>query len=122
MPSYPVNIRTCQHIKVNGTLCGSPALRDQKHCYYHMEWRRNNAEMNLNVKTRTGARRTIKLPSLEDANSVHATLAEIMRLLATNQIEQRAATLMLYALQIASANLRMTSFEPTSGLRPRIPE
>ncbi|HKM86398.1 MAG TPA: hypothetical protein VJW96_09335 [Terriglobales bacterium] len=74
--------------------------------------------MNLNVKNKIGARRTIKLPTLEDANSVHATLAEIMRLLATNQIEQRAATLMLYALQIASANLRMTSLEPHQGYDP----
>jgi hypothetical protein len=26
MPSYPPTIRRCQHIKVNGTQCGSPAL------------------------------------------------------------------------------------------------
>jgi hypothetical protein len=35
----------------------------------------------------------------------------MLRLLATNQIEHRTAALMLYALQTASANLRMTSFE-----------
>jgi hypothetical protein len=54
---------------------------------------------------------TISLPSLEDANSVQVGLAEMLRLLATNQIEHRTAALMLYALQTASANLRMTSFE-----------
>jgi hypothetical protein len=52
------------------------------------------------------------LPSLEDANSIQVALAEIVRLLATNQIDHRPAGLMLYALQTASANLRMTSFEP----------
>jgi hypothetical protein len=35
-----------------------------------------------------------------------------LRLLATNQIDYRPAALMLYALQTASTNLRMTSFEP----------
>ena len=36
----------------------------------------------------------------------------MLRLLATSQIDYRKAALMLYALQTASANLRMTSFEP----------
>ncbi len=112
MPSYPVNIRRCQHIKVNGTQCASPALRDEKHCYYHKEWRRKSAEVNLNIKAKIEECGTLTLPSLEDANSVQVALAEIMRLLATNQIEHRAAGLMLYALQTASANLRRTSFEP----------
>ena len=39
MSSYPANIRRCQHIKVNGTQCGSPALREEKCCYFHMRWR-----------------------------------------------------------------------------------
>ena len=25
----------CRHIKTNGERCGSPALRDQTHCYFH---------------------------------------------------------------------------------------
>ena len=112
MPSYPLNIRRCQHIKVNGTQCASPALRDEKHCYYHMEWRRKSSEVNLNLKPRVDERGTMTLPSLEDANSIQVALAEIVRLLATNQIDHRPAGLMLYALQTASANLRMTSFEP----------
>jgi hypothetical protein len=112
MPSYPVQIRLCQHIKVNGTRCASPALRDEKHCYYHTEWRRKSAKVNLKVKVEGEKRRTITLPSLEDANSVHVALAEMLRLLATDQIDHRTAALMLYALQLASSNLKMTSFEP----------
>jgi hypothetical protein len=26
---------TCRHIKEDGTYCGSPALHEQKYCYYH---------------------------------------------------------------------------------------
>jgi hypothetical protein len=52
------------------------------------------------------------LPILEDANSIQVGLAEVMFQLVTQEIDHRTAALMLYALQTASANLRMTSFEP----------
>ena len=31
MSLYPKTVKRCQHIKVNGTQCGSPALRESKH-------------------------------------------------------------------------------------------
>jgi hypothetical protein len=110
MPSYPINIRRCQHVKVNGTQCASPALRNEKHCYYHVECRRKTHEVNLNAPAPDHA--TMTLPTLEDANSIQMGLAEVIRLLATKQIDHRTAGLMLYALQTASANLKNTSFEP----------
>ena len=108
MPSYPASIRRCQHIKVNGTQCGSPALRDEKCCYFHMRWRRKSMDIDMNVNVRG----TITLPTLEDANSIQVGLAEVMRLLVTNQIDHRTAALLLRALRTASANLKHTSFEP----------
>jgi hypothetical protein len=65
-------------------------------------------EVNMNFNERG----TITLPTLEDANSVQVGLAELLRLLATNQIDHRTAALMLYALQTASSNVKRTSFEP----------
>ena len=108
MPSYPLSIRRCQHIKVNGTQCGSPALRDEKYCHFHVQWNRKNRDINMNFHERG----TITLPTLEDANSVQVGLAEVMRLLVTNQIDHRTAALLLHALRTASANLKHTSFEP----------
>ncbi|MFY9841938.1 MAG: hypothetical protein ACLP0H_03985 [Terriglobales bacterium] len=107
MPSYPVTIRRCHHLKVNGTQCGSPALRREKHCYYHMRWH-SGAKFHANLR----ANEIAGLPILEDANSIQVGLAEVMRQLVTKQIDHRTAGLLLYALQTASANLRMTSFEP----------
>jgi hypothetical protein len=49
---------------------------------------------------------------LEDANSIQMSLMQIMRLLLTGQIEHKTASLLLYALQTASANLRQTNFKP----------
>ena len=38
MSLYPESVARCRHIKVNGTQCGSPALREEKYCYFHMRW------------------------------------------------------------------------------------
>jgi hypothetical protein len=108
MPSYPPSVRRCQHLKVNGTQCGSPALRNEKHCYYHMRWTRKGMEAISHLQ-KEGA---VMLPTLEDANSIQVALADVIRMLRTQEVDHRTAALMLYALQTASANLKHTSFEP----------
>jgi len=52
------------------------------------------------------------LPTLEDANSIQVGLAEVMRLLVTQEVDHKTGALLLYAMQTASANLKHTSFEP----------
>jgi len=49
---------------------------------------------------------------LEDANSIQMAINQIMRLILTGEIEHKTASLLLYALQTASTNLRSTKFEP----------
>jgi hypothetical protein len=107
MPLYPVTILRCQHIKVNGTQCGSPELRNSKFCYYHIRyhWPELEALGNINEWR-------MPLPTLEDANSIQVSLAKVMERLILLEIEPKTAALMLYALQIASANLKRISLEP----------
>jgi hypothetical protein len=109
MSLYPESIARCQQIKVNGTQCASPALRRQKFCYFHKQYREKRLEINSNIQRE---RWKITLPMLEDANSIQMGLVQVMRLLVMQQIDHRTAGLMLYALQTASANLKRTSFEP----------
>ena len=109
MSLYPESIARCQHLKVNGTQCGSPALRKQRFCYFHKDWRQKRLQINVNIRREQGA---VTLPVLEDANSIQVALMQVMRLLITAQIEHRTAGLLLYALQTASANLARTTFEP----------
>src|SRR5947208_14311478 len=52
------------------------------------------------------------LPVLEDADSIQITLGQIMRMIVCRQVDAKSAGLLLYGLQIASANLRRTRFEP----------
>jgi hypothetical protein len=110
MSLYPKSFRRCQHVKVNGTQCGSPALREERYCFYHLRYHQKSKEVSADAEERT--HELMPLPTLEDANSVQVTLAEVIRLVTMQEIDYRAAGLILYALQTASANMRMTSFEP----------
>jgi hypothetical protein len=105
--------KRCEHIKINGTQCGSPALRRNRFCYFHK--RHHEQRIALNADRAKAARRrnaAIDLPVLEDANSIQVSLMQIMRLLIAGQIDTKIAGLLLYALQTASINLRQTRFEP----------
>ncbi len=107
MSLYPITVKRCQHIKVNGTQCGSPALRDSKCCYYHVRyhWPELEALQNNNEWRKPTA-------TLEDANSIQVSLANVMERLVMQEIDHKTAALLLYALQTASMNLKRTSLEP----------
>jgi hypothetical protein len=112
MANFP---NRCQHIKVNGTQCGCPALRHNKLCYFHKRHHEERVELNLDRLKDARARRrkvVMELPVLEDANSIQVSLMQIMRLIIGGQIDGKTAGLLLYALQTASANLPRVRFDP----------
>ena len=113
MSSYP---NRCQHIKVNGTQCGSPALRRNKFCFFHKRWQTERIQLNASNHKRRAAR-GFDLPVLEDANSIQITLMQVMRMIVSREIDSKTAGLLLYALQTASFNLRHTDFEPVRHQR-----
>ena len=101
------DVPRCQHMKVNGTQCGSPALRRKRQCFFHEEVRRERAM----VLAGTSTRGSFELPLLEDANAVQIGLMRVIQWLGSGQMEPRIAGLMLYALQTASCNLKNVNFE-----------
>jgi len=100
----------CQHLKINGTQCGSPALRRNRFCYFHKRFQDERIRLVADRKRRGSA--TFVLPVLEDANSIQIALMQVMRMLVTQQMDHKTASLLLYALQTASVNLRRTDFKP----------
>src|SRR5579863_465299 len=100
----------CQHLKINGTQCGSPALRRNRFCFFHKRFQHEQIKLTADRARRGVA--TFDLPVLEDANSIQITLMQVMRMLLSHQIDHKTASLLLYALQTASTNLRMTNFKP----------
>jgi hypothetical protein len=101
------NVPRCQHLKMNGTQCGSPALRWRRLCFFHDRIKRERAKIAADMT----AQRRFDLPLLEDANSVQVSLMKVIQMLGSGRIDHRTAGLMLYALQTASVNLRHANFE-----------
>jgi hypothetical protein len=101
------NVPRCQHVKVNGTQCGSPALRRRRLCYFHERIRREQAR----IAADGSAQRRFDLPLLEDANSVQVALMKVIQMLGSGGMDHKTAGLILYALQTASVNLRNAEFE-----------
>src|SRR5271157_2329649 len=98
----------CRHIKVNGTQCGSPALRKKSFCFYHQQNRPLTVECYSEGEYATGE---IALPVFEDAHSIQTVIRQIVQMLLQKRIERKTASLLLYALQIASSNLKRMELE-----------
>ena len=99
-------IPNCQHIKTNGLRCGSPALLGHNHCYLHSQ------QYDLRRRKRNAKPPACELPPLEDANAIQIAVMEVARALLEDRLDLRRAGLLLYALQIASSNLKRVNFEP----------
>ena len=96
----------CQHIRTSGIQCGSPAMRNRNHCYYHQQWR----PVVVNP-CQPGKTAHFTLPILEDAHSIQFAITQVMHQLMEKTIDAKTAGLMLYALQIASSNLKQLNAE-----------
>ncbi len=94
----------CQHIKTNGTQCGSPALKDNQFCYYHQHCR--PVTFNYRGSYRDYTHSEFHLPVFEDVHSIQLTLRQITELILRHKLDLKEAGLILYALQIASSNLK----------------
>lgn len=105
------HVPRCQHVKVNGTQCGSPALRRKSYCFFHYR-AQYERELAAHEFDEQPSKHTFGFALLEDANSIQVALMKTIQMLGAGTLDLRTAGLMLYALQTASNNLRHTNFEP----------
>jgi len=87
----------CQHVRMNGRRCGSPALRGENYCYFHDT-----------IENPSGS---YSLPFPEDATSLQYGVMMVIRMLISGHVEIKRCWALLYSLQIASANLRAFAAE-----------
>ena len=109
MASYPIEIRRCRHVKTNGTQCGSPAVKGKELCFYHERNRPQPVELYMDGERYCDSQ--IVLPVFEDAHSIQTVIRQVVQLMLTRRIERKDAGLLLYALQIASGNLKLMQAE-----------
>ena len=115
MAFYHPNIHRCEHIKINGTQCGSPSIRNRRLCFFHGRWQKQRlaiADSVASIPAGISIAPALNMPLLEDANSIQVAIMQVLQLLLTGQLQHKTAALALYGLQTASSNLRRTEFEP----------
>jgi hypothetical protein len=91
----------CRHIFTDGHRCGSACLRHEEFCYYHHTTRRPVE----NPRRRRSRQAQFDLPLPEDRSAIQSSIGEVLRRIASNEIDAKRAGLLLYGLQIASINL-----------------
>jgi hypothetical protein len=127
----------CLHIKSSGARCGAPAMRQSTLCYFHSDLNRRHEVLKPNALTELHVPKalidqygqfkdiltaeyfsghtepfTLTFPPLEDHESIQIALSVILTALASNRIDPKRATVLLYGLQVASANT--TRLKPTN--------
>jgi len=106
MPSFTA--ARCRHIKVNGTQCGSPALRNNIFCFYHQNDRPCPLPCYSDIEYATGE---ITLPFLKTRTPFRPLFARSCRWSCKRESSGKPPGLLLYALQIASSNLKRMELE-----------
>src|SRR5664279_2192114 len=110
------SLAICEHIKPSGTVCGSPALRNQKFCYYHSKVRKTVPKNNLFVFLENPGRKendpyyAFEFPYLEDAAAVQIAFMQFIYGVSQHRMEEWRARMILSALHGAAANLRPVSY------------
>ena len=87
----------CEKVREDGTVCGSPQMKGYRYCYAHERM----------LEMRSGR---LELPALEDANAVQMAIMRVQKALIDDEISEKKAGLLLYSLQMASSNLKHTTF------------
>jgi hypothetical protein len=87
----------CEKVREDGTVCGCPQMKGYRYCYAH--------ERMLEMRSSR-----LELPPLEDANAVQMAIMRVQKALIDDEISEKKAGLLLYSLQMASSNLKHTTF------------
>ena len=112
----------CDHIKMGGGRCGSPALSGQQYCHFHAAMHRTVPTSNLFVRMwnpghEHDPRIKYQWPYLEDAESVQIGFMQLIHGVAQELLDPRRAKVILSALHGAASNLRQMKSAEEEGQR-----
>ena len=92
----------CEHIKDNGSTCGSPALKGEVFCYFHQR---------LRLPRHRPGDFEYKLPILDNPESILMAIQHITQAALDGTLEDRRARLVLSALRLAQTTLKQMKKE-----------
>ena len=91
--------KICAQRKANGDPCQSPVLRGERFCHYH----RVMGAAKVNIDNSPSGH--TYLPVFEDAVSIQSAISDVCEMMLHRRIETREASILLYAMQVASTNM-----------------
>ncbi len=97
--------KICAQRKANGDPCQSPALRGEKFCHYHKVM----GMPKVNIDNRPSGH--AYLPVFEDAVSIQSAISDVCEMMLHRRIETKEASILLYAMQVASTNMAQLNGE-----------
>ncbi|HZD32357.1 MAG TPA: hypothetical protein VE779_11930 [Candidatus Angelobacter sp.] len=107
---------TCDHLKEDGVYCSSPALRNQRYCYFHLNARARRVQAACaQLKAQPFS---LHMPILDNQQSILAGIQQVLDALAAGRIPARQAAVFLFGLQQAAASFK--SRPEWNGQRPEL--
>jgi hypothetical protein len=91
-------VKTCEHIKIDGNPCGSPAMHDSDYCYFH--------DRVHDLNDLPGGP-DYHPPLLDDPLAIQLFMMQIANAQACGSIDDRSAEFLLKIARTATANLRL---------------
>lgn len=91
----------CCHLFPNGHKCGSPAMRDREHCYFHDPSRQPRQRDRRRYPA--DELRHAMAVALRDPGNIQQMLSAVILALAEDRIGVYKAQTLLHALQLASS-------------------
>lgn len=88
----------CRYPKASGGTCRAPRVRGKKYCHMHLMMEEARPEK-------------IKLPSLADANGIHAAIAKGAQAVVDGKLDKKEASILGYYLQLALSNVGRVKIE-----------
>lgn len=108
------SVTRCHHVTTAGVQCDSPAVKTQRYCYYHMQGRSTAVHY---YSESPACAFEGDLPLFEDAHSIQIAIRQVASLLIQKKIEHKAASLLLYSMQLALMNLKYLQAEKPQPAR-----
>ncbi len=98
------SVKHCRHVKEDGIVCHSPALRGESYCHFHLRYKGHR------LRTWRGRRilgvRDLHLPPPDDLYAIQFSLNEVVQALASGRLAPDEAGPLLHELSRAGAKLR----------------
>lgn len=108
--------RTCDHLKEDGIYCSSPAVHNQRYCYFHLNARARRVQ--TACAQLRGEPFCLQMPILDNSHAILVGIQQILDALAARRIKAREAAVYLYGLQMAAT--RLNSQKEWKGSRPEL--